>query len=43
MYREFCNFVDWFTVTGAQPAAGHMNFADESACLMVNNIWNEGK
>jgi hypothetical protein len=21
----------------------HTNFADESACLMADNVWNEGK
>jgi hypothetical protein len=31
-----------FTENGAGCKA-HMNFSGQSACLMANNIWNEGK
>jgi hypothetical protein len=45
----FFNFVDLFTalrftVTGAPVAFGSIRiFANESACLMADNIWNEGQ
>jgi hypothetical protein len=32
-----------FTMTGALLAVRHINFAIESACLMADNVWNEGK
>jgi hypothetical protein len=30
-----------FTATGAPLAATHTKFADESICLLADNIWNE--
>jgi hypothetical protein len=47
IYKELFNFVDEFAVlrfmvVGAAYHEAHMNFADESACLMAN-VWNEGK
>jgi hypothetical protein len=41
-------FVDQFTAlrfmaTSVAYHEEHMNSADESACLMADNIWNEGK
>jgi hypothetical protein len=45
----FFNFVDWFHGSelhggwGADCREEHMNFVDESACLMADNVWNEGK
>jgi hypothetical protein len=47
LHREDFYFVDWFhgsacyTVTGVLLAEGHTNFADESACLIVDNIQNK--
>jgi hypothetical protein len=49
IYREYFYFVD--LVHGSTLRSGwcsaccevHMNFAHESACLMANNVWNEGK
>jgi hypothetical protein len=47
MYREDFYFVDQFhdsVLLGDQCTTGceaHTNFADESACLMVDNVWNE--
>jgi hypothetical protein len=38
MYREVLTFLGQFTASGALPA---VNFADESLCLLVDNIWNE--
>jgi hypothetical protein len=50
MYREvFSNFVDRFhgsALRGERSVAcreAQTNFADESASLMVDNVWNEGK
>jgi hypothetical protein len=49
MYREFFNFVDWFHGSalqgdwGAACCEAHENFADESACLMADKVWTEGK
>jgi hypothetical protein len=48
IYEEFFNFGDQFTALrfiapSAAYREGHMNFADESACLMADNVWNEGK
>jgi hypothetical protein len=49
LYREDFCFVDWFYVSalhGSQCVAcckAHTNFADESAYLMADNIWNEGE
>jgi hypothetical protein len=49
MYREYFYFVDLVhgsVLRGGQCAAcckSHTNFADESACLMADNVWNEGK
>jgi hypothetical protein len=46
---SFFNFADWFhssELHGDQGAAcreEHMNFVDESACLMAENVPNEGK
>jgi hypothetical protein len=46
-YREDFYFVDQFhcsALQGDQCTTGcevHTNFADESACLMVDNVWNE--
>jgi hypothetical protein len=46
-YREDFYFVDWFNGSvrhGEQCTAGceaHMNFVNESACLMANNVQNE--
>jgi hypothetical protein len=33
-----------FTATGARPTReAHADFVSDSACLMADNIWNEGK
>jgi hypothetical protein len=46
---EVFYFIDWFLSTGlhsdrcASCCKVHMNFANESACLMAKSIWNEGK
>jgi hypothetical protein len=44
IYRENFNQVDGFTATRF-PATGayHASFADASACLTGDNVWNEGK
>jgi hypothetical protein len=31
-----------FTATGAPPAEAQINYTDESACPMADNVWNEG-
>jgi hypothetical protein len=47
--REYFYFVDQVhisTLHGGQYAAcyeAHMNFANESGCLMADDVWNEGK
>jgi hypothetical protein len=47
LYREDFYFVDWFhssALHSNQCAAcceAHVNFADESACLMADNVRNE--
>jgi hypothetical protein len=44
LYREFLYFLDEFTALSfTATGAPHINFADESACLMADNVWNEGK
>jgi hypothetical protein len=46
--QEYFYCVDWVygsALHGDRCAAcfeAHMNFADESACLMADNVWNEG-
>jgi hypothetical protein len=46
-YREYFYFVDRFHGSAlhgcrcADCCEAHTNFADESACLTADNIWNE--
>jgi hypothetical protein len=48
LYREDFYFVDYFSSSalhGDRRAAGcesHTNSANQSACLVANNIWIEG-
>jgi hypothetical protein len=44
MYRENFNRVDKFTALRfAATSVLHASFADDSACLKADNVWNEGK
>jgi hypothetical protein len=49
MYREYFYCVDrvhGYALHGERCAAcreAHANFADESVCLMADNVWNEWK
>jgi hypothetical protein len=46
--KSLFSFVDQFTALrfmaiSAAYREEHMNFADESLCLMADNVWNEWK
>jgi hypothetical protein len=43
IYRDIFKAIDKFTPLRFTSREVHANFADDSACLTADKVWNEGK